>query len=122
MSEFDELLAKSVFDAYISKVSKIDCLRFAMCPLLAPVLIGFFFLLQPLTVLMKQTRQAVRAVKQSTLLRCLWFDKLTSMKKFSSNTFDEVKILNKWGCNVRLNGAQCCKTFSVRNLRIFVIS
>ncbi len=29
-------------------------------------------LLQPLTVLMKQTRKAVRAIKQSILLRCLW--------------------------------------------------
>jgi len=42
-----------------------------MCPLLVPVIIGFF-LLWPLTVLMKQTRQAVRAIKQSRLLRCLW--------------------------------------------------
>jgi len=31
----------------------------------------FFFLLCPLTVLMKQTRRAVCAVKQSILLRCL---------------------------------------------------
>ncbi len=31
------------------------------------------FLLWPLTVLMKQTRQAVHAIKQSILLRCLWF-------------------------------------------------
>ncbi len=30
------------------------------------------FLLRPLTVLMKQTRQAVRAIKQSILLGCLW--------------------------------------------------
>jgi hypothetical protein len=30
-----------------------------------------FFLLWPLTVLMKQTRQAVRLVKQSIFLRCL---------------------------------------------------
>jgi len=29
-------------------------------------------LLRPLTVLMKQTRQAVRAVKPSIVLRCLW--------------------------------------------------
>jgi hypothetical protein len=43
-----------------------------MCPLLAPVLIGLFFLLQPLTVLMKQTSQAVFTVKQFILLRCLW--------------------------------------------------
>jgi hypothetical protein len=38
-----------------------------MCLLLAPVVIGIF-LLQPLTVLMKQTRQAVRAVKQTYYL------------------------------------------------------
>ncbi len=31
----------------------------------------FLFLRWPLTVLMKQTRQAVRAFKQSVLLRCL---------------------------------------------------
>ncbi len=30
------------------------------------------FLLQPLTVLMKQTRQAVRAIKQSILLSIQW--------------------------------------------------
>jgi hypothetical protein len=30
------------------------------------------FLLQPLTVSMKQTRQAVHAIKQSLLLRYLW--------------------------------------------------
>jgi hypothetical protein len=38
---------------------KINCLRFVMCPLLAPGFQGFyflFFLMQPLTVLMKQTR------------------------------------------------------------------
>jgi hypothetical protein len=27
----------------ILKVSKIDCLRFVMCPILGPVLIGFFY-------------------------------------------------------------------------------
>jgi hypothetical protein len=54
--------------------SKIDYLRFVMCPLLAPVFQGFFFffLQWPLTVLIKQTRQAVRAFKQLILLRCLW--------------------------------------------------
>ncbi len=30
------------------------------------------FLLQTLTVLMKQTRQVVRAIKYSILLRCIW--------------------------------------------------
>ncbi len=41
-------------------------------------LLFFLFLVQPFTVLMKQTRQAVCAVKQSIFLRCLW-----------SNSFDE---------------------------------
>jgi hypothetical protein len=44
-----------------------------MCPLLTPDLMGFFsFLLLTLTVLMKQTRQAACAIKQSIMLRCLW--------------------------------------------------
>ncbi len=38
----------------------------------------FHFLLQPLTVLIKQTRQAVCAIKQSILLRCLWLKVLIS--------------------------------------------
>jgi hypothetical protein len=42
-----------------------------MCLLLVPVFQGFFFM-RPLTVLMRQTRQAVRAIHQSILLRCLW--------------------------------------------------
>jgi uncharacterized membrane protein len=49
---------------------KIDCLRFVMC---LSFKASFSFYLQwPLTVLMKQTRQAVHAFKQSILLRCLW--------------------------------------------------
>ncbi len=42
-----------------------------MCPLLAQLVIGFFsffFLLRLLTVLMKQTRQSVHAIKQSIFL------------------------------------------------------
>ncbi len=41
-----------------------------MCPLLAQLIIGFFsfFLLLLFTVLMKQTRQVVRAVKQSMFI------------------------------------------------------
>jgi len=41
-------------------------------------------LLRPLTVLIKQTRQAVRAIKQSMLPRCLWFEpsKLPSRVKW----------------------------------------
>jgi hypothetical protein len=38
-----------------------------MCPLLEPGFQGFFFM-QLLTVLMKQTRQAVHAIKQSIYL------------------------------------------------------
>ncbi len=56
----------------ISKVSKIDCLRFGMCCYLHLPSKASFFLLQPLTVLMKQTRQVVCTFKQSILLRCLW--------------------------------------------------
>ncbi len=54
--------------------AKIDCLSFVMCPLLAQPIIAFFsfFLLWPFTVLMKQTRQAVHAIKQSIILSCLW--------------------------------------------------
>jgi hypothetical protein len=40
-----------------------------MCPLLAPHF--FSFLLQPLTVLMRQIRLAVCAFNQSIFLRCL---------------------------------------------------
>jgi hypothetical protein len=47
--------------------AKIDCLRFVVCRLLAPTFQGFFFLLWPFTVLMKQTRQAVRVIKQSII-------------------------------------------------------
>jgi hypothetical protein len=46
---------------------KIDFLRFVMRPLLVPGFEGFFFM-WPLTVLMKQTRQAVHTIKQSIYL------------------------------------------------------
>ncbi len=32
----------------------------------------WLFSLRPITVLMRQTRQAVRAINQSIFLRCLW--------------------------------------------------
>ncbi len=51
-------------------LSNIDCLSFVVCPLLALLVIGFFsffFLLQPFTELMKQTRQVVPAIKQSII-------------------------------------------------------
>ncbi len=57
---------------YISKEKKLlmDC----YVPATSTTFLAFFcfFLLRPLTVLMKQTRQVVRAVKQSILHRCLW--------------------------------------------------
>jgi hypothetical protein len=34
------------------------------------------FLLRPLTVVMKQTRQVVHAIKQSVLLSCTWLEKV----------------------------------------------
>jgi hypothetical protein len=37
------------------------------------------FLLQPLTVLMRQTRQAVCAINQSIFLRCLWSRYITQI-------------------------------------------
>ncbi len=46
---------------------KIVCVRFVMCLLLVPGFQSFFFM-QPKTVLMKQTRQAVYAIKQSIYL------------------------------------------------------
>ncbi len=51
----------------------------------------FLFLWWPLTVLMKQTRQAVHAFKQSILLRCLWlFHKL----------FNLMLVLQRWCCEL----------------------
>jgi hypothetical protein len=49
---------------------KIDYLMFVMLPLLAPPhpRLFFFFKLRPFTVLMRKTRQAVRAIKQSISL------------------------------------------------------
>jgi hypothetical protein len=54
----------------ISKGAKIDCLSIVMCPLLAQLIIGFFFLLQLFTVLMKKTH----AVKQSIFLDVFGLD------------------------------------------------
>ncbi len=51
-------------------------LKVCYVPATNPVFQGFFFLLQPLAVLIKQSRQVVRAIKQSILLRCLWNDVL----------------------------------------------
>ncbi len=47
-------------------------LKVCYVPAASASLNRLLFLLQLLTVLMKQTRQAVLAIKQSILLRCLW--------------------------------------------------
>ncbi len=66
-----EVGCKTVGSIHRYRKSKIDCLRFVMCSLLARSFKASF-LWWPLTVLMKQKRQAVHAFKQSILLRCLW--------------------------------------------------
>ncbi len=58
-----------------------------------PRLLFIYFLLWPLTVLMKQTRQAVHAVKQSILLRCLWYG--NSLQN-PSKIFGRKKVLLDW--------------------------
>ena len=62
---------------------------------------GFFFLLLPLTVLMKQTRHAVRAIKQSILLRCLGLCNSFSLCVFVNlpvhlSAYLEVLIINTY--------------------------
>ncbi len=61
-----------IYDVIIDiERQKLDCFRFVMCPLLALGFQGFFFLsflVWPLTVLIKQTRQAGCTIKQSIFL------------------------------------------------------
>jgi hypothetical protein len=68
-----------------------------MCLLLVPDFLPFFlfFLLWLLTVLMKQTRQAVRTVKQSVLLRCLCMLLIGTFQydPFVKEAFDEEIVL-----------------------------
>jgi hypothetical protein len=54
--------------------SKNRLLKVCYVPATSPTFLAFFlfFLLWPLTVQIKQTRQAVHAVMQSILLRYLW--------------------------------------------------
>ncbi len=51
--------------------TKIDCLRFVMCPLLAPVFQGFF-LVATMHSANETNRQAKCTINQSILPRCLW--------------------------------------------------
>ncbi len=108
----------------------------------------FFFLLRSLTVLMKQTRQAVCAVKQSILLRCLWKNTSfcfcsfqpesqwpsstaasTSRHLRASTTTSTSSSSACWhrsssGGSPRspLTWCRCYKTFFVHKLWIFIIS
>ncbi len=65
-------------------------------------LLFFLFLLWPWTVLMKQTRQAVHAVKQPILLRCLWLASIffiqntNNVKKQINLSLDAKKQLNSY--------------------------
>ncbi len=57
-------------------LKNIDYSSFVMFPLLEPAATSSkaffaFFWLRPITLLKRQTRQAVRAIDQSILLRCL---------------------------------------------------
>ncbi len=72
--------------------AKIDCLSFAMCPLLAQLIIGFFsFLQQPFTVLMKKTR----VIKQSIFLDVYGLNKnLQAITHFWQNVGCLKMILN----------------------------
>ncbi len=67
--------------AYLSEASidierrrKNRLLKVCYVPTHSATFLAFFsfFVLWPLTVLMRQTRQAVCTIKQSILLRCIW--------------------------------------------------
>ncbi len=73
-----------------------------MCPLLNSLLL-FFFLLRPLTVLMKQARQPVRAIKQSIYLDVYGPEPSTSLRYLWQSIF-----LN--ACDLRF----CCQYFCQR--------
>ena len=62
--------AEHISHRYLSLQNRL--LKVCYVPATIASLNRLLFLLRPLTVLMKQTRQAVHAVKQSILLRCLW--------------------------------------------------
>ncbi len=69
-------------------------LKVCYVPAISTTFLAFFlfFLLWVLAVLMKQTRQAVCAIKQSILLRCLWLKLfLTSPFKPESNIYGHEK-------------------------------
>jgi len=90
--------------------SKIDCLRFVMCPLLVPSFkASFSFFAVAINRLMKQTRQAVRAFKQSILLRCLWVYPRQNPKQQSPCSNCIHRPVMSWG-----NACSACMHMSVR--------
>ncbi len=70
----------------LSSLYYLDVYGFVMCLLLVLPL-PRLFLLQPLKVLMRQTRQAVRAINQSIFLRCLWVCYVPATSAASSKAF-----------------------------------
>ncbi len=90
--------------------SKIDCLRFVMCPLLVPSFkASFSFFAVAINRLMKQTRQAVRAFKQSILLRCLWVYPRQNPKQQSPCSNCIHRPVMSWG-----NACSMCMHLPVR--------
>ncbi len=89
-SRLDLILLGKVWPIDIKSLQN-RLLKVCYVPATSALLPRLLFLLQPLTVLMKQTRQAVCAIKQSILLRCLWFDPTArqkgSRKNPTGNTF-----------------------------------
>jgi len=74
--------------------AKIDCLSFVVCPLLAQPIIAFFSAFFAVAVYSTK-RQAVRAVKQSIILRCLWPEP-TNLMQFSLKC--KHRFIEKKGC------------------------
>ncbi len=70
-SDTNAVVSKCVVSIDIKSLQN-RLLKVCYVPATSVCLPRLLFLLWPLTVLMKQTSQAVHAVKQSILLRCLW--------------------------------------------------
>jgi hypothetical protein len=94
-----------------------------MCPLLALSFQGyasnflFFFVAAAFTVLMKQPRQAVHAVKQSIFLDVYESNPISIPFAFQLVT----QVIIVWTL-VTAFRAQCNNNFYVRNLRVFTIT
>ncbi len=71
------------------------------------------FLLQPLTVLMKQTRQAVCTIKQSILLSCLWYEHHSNI---SNSAFIKRCVINVVKFNFASNVLSFNRQWTLSNL------